>query len=86
MSWSDAVNYGATGAAVGHEMTHGFDDEGAQFDGHGNLKDWWAPEDLGEIPRGDPLHLRAILALHRGRGLHVQGDLVTARRRRISAA
>jgi putative endopeptidase len=41
----DAVNLGATGATVGHEMTHGFDDEGRQFDGVGNLKDWWTKSD-----------------------------------------
>jgi len=41
----DAVNYGAMGAIIGHEMTHGFDDEGSQFDGQGNLKNWWTPED-----------------------------------------
>jgi putative endopeptidase len=41
----DAVNYGAMGAVIGHEMTHGFDDEGRQFDKDGNLKDWWTKED-----------------------------------------
>lgn len=41
-----AVNYGAIGWVMGHEMTHGFDDQGAQFDGHGNLKNWWTPVDL----------------------------------------
>ncbi|MFZ0963795.1 MAG: M13 family metallopeptidase [Terriglobia bacterium] len=41
----DAVNYGAMGAIIGHEMTHGFDDEGSQFDGQGNMKNWWTPED-----------------------------------------
>jgi predicted metalloendopeptidase len=41
----DAVNFGAMGAVIGHEMTHGFDDQGRQFDAHGNLKDWWTPED-----------------------------------------
>jgi endothelin-converting enzyme/putative endopeptidase len=40
-----APNYGNTGATIGHELTHGFDDEGRQFDGNGNLKDWWTPED-----------------------------------------
>jgi len=39
------VNYGAIGAVVGHELTHGFDDQGRQFDGDGNLKDWWSPAD-----------------------------------------
>ena len=41
----DAHNYGAMGAIIGHEMTHGFDDEGSQFDAHGNMKNWWTPED-----------------------------------------
>ncbi len=41
----DAVNYGAIGAVVGHELTHGFDDEGRQFDADGNLKDWWQKAD-----------------------------------------
>jgi putative endopeptidase len=41
----DAVNYGAMGAVIGHEMSHGFDDEGRQFDAHGNLRAWWTPED-----------------------------------------
>src|SRR5207302_529493 len=42
----DAVNYGGMGAVIGHEITHGFDDHGSKFDGQGNLKDWWSPEDL----------------------------------------
>jgi putative endopeptidase len=41
----DAVNYGGMGAVIGHEITHGFDDEGSKFDGHGNLRDWWTAED-----------------------------------------
>ena len=41
----DASNYGAIGVVIGHEMTHGFDDQGRQFDAEGNLKDWWTPED-----------------------------------------
>jgi putative endopeptidase len=41
----DAPNYGNTGSTIGHELTHGFDDEGRQFDGNGNLKDWWTPAD-----------------------------------------
>ena len=41
----DAVNFGAAGAVVGHELTHGFDDQGRQFDAEGNLRDWWTPAD-----------------------------------------
>ncbi len=47
---SDAApNYGDTGGTVGHELTHGFDDEGRQFDAQGNLRDWWTPEDGKEF-------------------------------------
>ena len=41
----DASNYGAMGAVIGHEMTHGFDDQGRKFDAQGNMRDWWTPED-----------------------------------------
>ncbi|MDR2057933.1 MAG: M13 family metallopeptidase [Dysgonamonadaceae bacterium] len=45
----DAVNYGAIGVVIGHEMTHGFDDQGRQFDKNGNLTDWWTPEDAEQF-------------------------------------
>ena len=49
---SDAApNYGDTGGTVGHELTHGFDDEGRQFDAKGNLRDWWTPEDAKEFQK-----------------------------------
>ncbi len=44
--YPDAMNYGGIGTVMGHEITHGFDDQGAQFDGQGNLSNWWTPEDL----------------------------------------
>jgi len=45
----DAMNYGSIGAVIGHELTHGFDDEGRQFDAEGNLKDWWTKEDADKF-------------------------------------
>ena len=45
----DAVNYGDAGAVIGHELTHGFDDEGRQFDEHGNFRDWWKKSDAKEF-------------------------------------
>jgi putative endopeptidase len=75
--WPDAVNYGATGApTIGHEMTHGFDDEGAQFDGHGNLRNWWAPEDLKRFRKATRCIADQFSGYTVAGGLHVQGDLV----------
>ncbi|MFM5931168.1 MAG: M13 family metallopeptidase, partial [Novosphingobium sp.] len=52
----DAVNYGAIGTVIGHEMGHGFDDQGSKSDGAGNLRDWWTPEDKANfIKLGDAL-------------------------------
>jgi putative endopeptidase len=45
----DAANYGAIGVIIGHELTHGFDDQGRRFDAHGNLRDWWAPQDAASF-------------------------------------
>jgi putative endopeptidase len=47
----DSPNYGNTGATIGHELTHGFDDEGRQFDAKGNLKDWWTKNDAAEFEK-----------------------------------
>lgn len=78
VSWPDAVNYGATGATiVGHEMTHGFDDEGAKFDGHGNLKNWWAPQDLKRFQAATRCIAAQFSRYTVSGGMHVQGDLVT---------
>jgi endothelin-converting enzyme/putative endopeptidase len=49
MQADDAVNYGAIGAVIGHEISHGFDDKGSQYDGTGNLRDWWTIEDRTEF-------------------------------------
>ena len=72
-SFPAAVNYGATGATIGHEMTHGFDDEGARFDGRGNLRDWWAPADLKRFRAATRCISRQFSALTVDGGLHVPG-------------
>ncbi|NTS75936.1 peptidase M13 [Catenovulum sp. SM1970] len=56
MEAEDAVNYGGIGAVIGHELGHGFDDQGAKYDGNGNLNNWWQESDLVEFKkRGDQL-------------------------------
>ncbi len=49
MKADDAVNYGAIGAVIGHEISHAFDDSGSEYDGHGNLRDWWTEQDRKEF-------------------------------------
>ena len=51
MTADDAVNYGAIGAVIGHEISHGFDDQGAKYDGEGNLRDWWTDSDKAEFEK-----------------------------------
>jgi putative endopeptidase len=72
-----AVNYGAVGWVMGHEMTHGFDDEGAQFDGHGNLKNWWTPEDAKRFHAATACISNHFSQYTVDGNLHVQGKLVT---------
>ena len=75
MQADDAVNYGGIGAVIGHEMGHGFDDQGAKFDGEGNMRDWWTEQDLSEFAaRG-----KALVAQYNGYAvfdnLNVNGEL-----------
>ena len=72
---NDALNYGSIGTVIGHELTHGFDDEGSRFDAHGNLVEWWTPADRAEFERRT-----ARLAAQFGRyvavdDLHIDGKL-----------
>ena len=59
----DAPNYGNTGGTIGHELTHGFDDEGSQFDAKGNLKNWWTKEDRGEVRRAHQVRGGSVLRI-----------------------
>ncbi len=71
----DAFNYGSIGSVIGHEMTHGFDDQGAQFDADGNLKSWWTPDDLKNFQeRGDCI-AKQFDAFEVEPGLHGNGKL-----------
>jgi putative endopeptidase len=65
----DALNYGGMGAVIGHELTHGFDDQGSQYDAQGNLRDWWTPEDLQNF------RARAECVERQFSAFVVQGDL-----------
>jgi putative endopeptidase len=72
----DAYNYGAIGAVIGHEITHGFDDQGAQFDLHGNLKNWWAPDDLKNFQDRGECVAKQFDGYEVEKGLHENGKLV----------
>lgn len=71
----DAVNYGGIGAVIGHEMTHGFDDQGRQYDAVGNLKDWWATEDGSKFKAKAEEVVKQYAALTVNDSIHVNGKL-----------
>jgi putative endopeptidase len=73
----DAINYGAIGAVIGHEITHGFDDQGAKFDLQGNLKDWWTPADLKNFQTRSECVVNQFSAFEVEPGLNVVGKLVS---------
>ncbi len=72
----DALNYGAAGAVIGHEMGHGFDDQGSQFDAEGNMKNWWTPADQKSFGERATCVVEQYDALDIGGGLHHKGKLV----------
>ncbi|GAB3842619.1 M13 family metallopeptidase [Hymenobacter jeollabukensis] len=71
----DAVNYGAIGGVMGHEMTHGFDDQGRQYDAAGNLRDWWTQQDNDEFNRRAAVVGRQYDAFSPLDSVHVNGKL-----------
>jgi putative endopeptidase len=72
----DAINYGGMGAAIGHEITHGFDDEGSQFDARGNLRDWWTKEDRKSFDERASCVQKQFDGYEVEPGLHENGKLV----------
>ena len=75
MEADDAVNYGAIGGVIGHEMGHGFDDQGRRYDASGALRDWWAAKDAEEYMKRAKLLVDQYNALEPLAGLHVNGEL-----------
>ena len=71
----DAVNYGAIGFVIGHEISHGFDDEGRQYDGDGNLKNWWSPEDMSRFKQKANLVVRQYNGYVVVDTFHLNGEL-----------
>ncbi len=72
---SDAVNYGAIGAVIGHELTHGFDDEGRQFDPKGNLNDWWTATDAKAFDTREQCLVKEYSSFELQGGVHMNGKL-----------
>jgi len=73
----DAVNYGGIGAVIGHEMTHGFDDQGAQYDKDGNLKNWWGKDDSVKFAEKTKLVIDQYDGFVVIDSMHINGKLTT---------
>jgi endothelin-converting enzyme/putative endopeptidase len=71
----DAVNYGGIGMVIGHELTHGFDDEGRQFDAQGNLHDWWTPQDAKNFEERTACLVKEYSSFTVAPDVHVNGEL-----------
>jgi len=71
----DAVNYGGIGAVIGHEISHGFDDQGAQYDGLGNLRDWWTKEDHEKFAAKTAALVKQYSSFSPVPGYNVNGEL-----------
>lgn len=73
----DAINYGAIGAVIGHEITHGYDDSGSNFDANGNLKNWWTPADQKNFGLRSDCIVKQFDAFEVEPGLNLIGKLVS---------
>ncbi|MBV9012729.1 MAG: M13 family metallopeptidase [Pseudonocardiales bacterium] len=71
----NAVNYGGIGAVIGHEISHAFDDQGRKYDGNGNLRDWWTPEDLQRFTARTAALVTQYSAYEPLPGVHINGQL-----------
>jgi putative endopeptidase len=71
----ETVNYGAIGAVIGHELTHGFDDEGRKFDPNGNLRDWWTEQDAKQFETRAKCVADEYSGFEATPGVHINGNL-----------
>jgi predicted metalloendopeptidase len=71
----DAINYGAVGGVIGHEISHGFDDKGSQFDGDGNLSNWWTDEDRAAFEERTKVLVEQFSKFSPIEGMTVNGEL-----------
>jgi putative endopeptidase len=70
-----AVNFGGIGVVIGHEMTHGFDDQGSQYDGHGNVRNWWTPQDRKAFDQRTDCEVKEYSGFQPIPGVHLNGRL-----------
>ncbi|HEY6448924.1 MAG TPA: M13 family metallopeptidase [Acidobacteriaceae bacterium] len=75
VSKDPAVNFGGIGVVIGHEMTHGFDDEGSKYDGHGNVKNWWTAEDRTAFDKRTDCEVEEYNGFEPVQGVHLNGKL-----------
>src|SRR5207237_4281628 len=73
----DAYNYGGIGTVIGHEMTHGFDDQGAKYDAEGNLRNWFTLEDLKNFQARTDCVAEEFSEFNVAPGININGKLVT---------
>jgi len=71
----DAINYGAVGGVIGHEISHGFDDSGSKFNGDGNLENWWTEEDRSAFEERTRVLVQQYNAFEPVEGMHIDGEL-----------
>jgi len=76
VSFDDAINYGAMGTVIGHEMTHGFDDQGRQYDASGNLSNWWTDADMAKFKERAECIIKQFDGFEVEQGLFQNGKLV----------
>ncbi len=71
----DAINYGAVGGVIGHEISHGFDDQGGKFDGDGNLENWWTEDDRSAFEAKTSILVEQYSGFEPIPGMHINGEL-----------